>query len=126
MGIGIPLWYMICSFEKGSNYEKVALETYLKVIFVRSPKVRPNVIAIDKSWTSYNVISNVIAQDHESWIVANGERSQARCHLLLCQFDAKKSWVGNLLPKLSVAEKPPSIKGCANSCIPLANHPSNV
>ena len=43
---------MICSSDKGSNHEQVALETCLKVIFVRMPRVRPNVIVIDKSWTS--------------------------------------------------------------------------
>ena len=62
-------------------YEQVALETCLKVIFARMPRVRPNVIVIDKSWTSYDVISNVIDQDHESWIVANGERSQTHCRV---------------------------------------------
>ena len=66
MGIGIPLWYMICSSDKGSHHEQVALETCLKVIFARMPRVRPNAIVIDKSWTSYNAISNVIAQDRES------------------------------------------------------------
>ena len=107
MGVGIPLWYMICSSDKGSNHEQVALETCLKVIFARMPRTRPNAIVIDKSWTSYNAISNVIAQDRESWIVTNGERSQTRCRLLLCQFHAKKSWVDNLLPKVSAAERNP-------------------
>ena len=36
------------------------------------PRVRPNAIVIDKSYTSYNAISNVIAQYHESCIVTNG------------------------------------------------------
>ena len=107
MGIGIPLWYMICSSDRASNHEQVALETCLKVIFSRMPKVRPNAIVIDKSWTSYNAISNVVAQDQQCWTVANGQRSQIHCRLLLCQFHAKKSWVDNLLPKVSVTERRP-------------------
>ena len=27
------------------------------------------------------------------------------CHILLCQFHAKKTWVDNLLPKVNVAER---------------------
>ena len=105
MGIGIPLWYMLCSSDKGSNHEQVALETCLRVIFARMPTVRPNAIVIDKCWTSYNAITNVVATDRQSWIVVNGQRSQTHCRLLLCQFHAKKSWVDNLLPKVSANER---------------------
>ena len=105
MGVGIPLWYMICSSDKGSNHEQVALETCLRVIFARMPNVRPNAIVIDKSWTSYNAISNVVATDRLSWIVTNGQRSQTHCRLLLCQFHAKKAWLDNLLPKVSATER---------------------
>ena len=48
MGIGIPLWYMICSSEKRSNHEQDALETCLGVIFARMQNVRANAIVIIK------------------------------------------------------------------------------
>ena len=105
MGIGIPLWYMLCSSDKGSNHEQVALETCLRVIFARRPTVRPNAIVIDKCWTSYNATTNVVATVHQYWIVVNGQRSQTHCRLLLCQFHAKKSWVDNLLPKVNATEE---------------------
>mgnify|MGYP007130482733 CR=1 FL=1 len=54
----------------GSNHEQFALETCLKVVFTRMPKVRPNAIVIDKCYASHNGISNLVAQDCESWIVA--------------------------------------------------------
>ena len=69
----------------------MAIETCLEVIFAKVSKLKPHVIVIDKDRTPYNVVSSVIVQDSESLIVANGERSQTCCHLLLCQFHAKKT-----------------------------------
>ena len=105
MGIGIPLWSMLCSSDKGSNHEQVALEAFLRLIFARMPTVKPNAIVIDKCWTSYNAITNVVATNRQSWIVVNGQRSQTHWRLLMCQFHAKKSWVDNLLPKVSATER---------------------
>ena len=47
----------------------------------------------------------MVAIDRRSWIVINGQRLQTHCRLLLCQFHAKKSWVDNLLPKVSATER---------------------
>ena len=65
--------------------------------------VRSNAMVINKSLTKYNGISNVIAQDNQSWINVNGKiLSQTKCHILSCWFHAKKEWVGNLLQKVSI------------------------
>ena len=43
--------------------------------------------------------------DRQSWMIVNGQGSQTHCRLLLCQFHTKKSWVDNLLPKVSATER---------------------
>ena len=34
-GVGIPLWYMLCTNDAGSQHEQLALEMTLKFIFER-------------------------------------------------------------------------------------------
>ena len=87
------------------NHEQDTLETCLTVILARVPKMRPNTIMIDKCWTSYNAISNVVVANRQSWTVANRQQSQTHCWLLLCQLHAKNLWMDNLLPKVSVVER---------------------
>ena len=54
----------------------------------------PNVIVIDKSWTSYNAISNVIAQDNELSKMGNTHK-----HFVVFLLDATIKWHGlNKLP----------------------------
>ena len=67
-----------------ANNEQVALQTCLRVMFERMPNVRPNALVIDKSWTSYNAITNVVATDRQSWIVVNGQRSQTHLWFDMC------------------------------------------
>ena len=83
--------------------KEMAIETCLKVIFAMVPIIKPNAIVNDKYQALCNVISNVIAQDNQSWINVNGKiLSQTKCHILSCWFHAKKEWVGNLLQKVSI------------------------
>ena len=59
IGLGIPLWYILCSSDSGSNHEQIALEMTLRIIFKRMESLRPNAIVKDKSWKEYNAITNV-------------------------------------------------------------------
>ena len=46
-GVGIPLWYMLCTNDAGSQHEQLALQMTLKFIFERMEGVRPNALVID-------------------------------------------------------------------------------
>ena len=105
MGVGIPLCYMLCSSDCGSNHEQIALEITLKIIFKRMESERPNATVIDKSWTKYNAIRNVITEDPCCWQITNGEMKQISCKILLCWFHVKNAWVDDLLPKVNASER---------------------
>ena len=92
-GVGIPLWYMMCTNVAGSGQEKMALQLTLRKVFGRIANVRPSAIVIDKSWLEYNAIKAVIEEDPSSWKIENGIRIQTHCKILLCWFHVKKAWV---------------------------------
>jgi hypothetical protein len=54
---------MLCSTDKGSGQEGVALQLNLKAVFDRLGDVRPNAIVIDKRNIEYNALMNVIEHD---------------------------------------------------------------
>jgi hypothetical protein len=96
---------MLCSADKGSGQEGVALELTMKAVFDRLGDVRPNAIVIDKSNTEYNALMKVIEHDKFCWMKNDNHIIQTHCHLLLCWFHAKKAWVENLLPKLAESRR---------------------
>ena len=104
-GVGIPLWYMLCSSKAGSNNEKDALEMTLRLVFKRMGSIRPNAIVIDKSWLEFNAIKKVVESDAYCWSMVDGVRKQVRCQLLLCWFHVKKAWVDYLLPKVPAPKR---------------------
>jgi hypothetical protein len=59
-GVGIPLWYMLCTNDSGSQHEQLVLEITIKIIFERLEGIQPNVLVIDKSWIEYIALKNVI------------------------------------------------------------------
>jgi hypothetical protein len=61
--IGMPIYLMLCSTDKGSGQEGVALQLNLKAVFDRLGDVRPNAIVIDKRNIEYNALMNVIEHD---------------------------------------------------------------
>jgi hypothetical protein len=89
-GIGMPIFLMLCSADKGSGQEGVALELTIKAVFDRLGDVRPNAIVIDKSNTEYNALMKVIEHDKFCWMKNDNHIIQTHCHLLLCWFHAKK------------------------------------
>jgi hypothetical protein len=54
---------MLCSTDKGSGQEGVALQLNLKAVFDRLGDVRPNAIVIDKRNIEYNALMIVIEHD---------------------------------------------------------------
>ena len=104
-GVGIPLWYMLCSSKAGSNNEKDALEMTFRLVFKRMGSIRPNAIVIDKSWLEFNANKKVVESDAYCWNMVDGVRKQVRCQLLLCWFHVKKAWVDYLLPKVPAPKR---------------------
>ena len=104
-GVGIPLWYMLCTNDTGSQHEQLALEMTLKIIFEKMEGVRPKALVIDKSWTEYIALKNVIEVDSGCWEIVNGKRQQTSCLIFLCWFHVKKAWVEHLLPKVHGMER---------------------
>ena len=57
-GMGLPLWYMLCTYDDGNKYGQLASETTLKIVFQRIRDV-----GLDKSNLEYNALNNVIMHD---------------------------------------------------------------
>ena len=100
-GVGIPLWYMVCTTRSGHGHEQQALEITLKLMFQRMGCTRPKPIVIDKSWVEFNAIRNVLNVDPHCLIVTDGTKIQNKCIILLCWFHVKKPRVEYLLAKSS-------------------------
>lgn len=102
-GIGIPIWLMLCTSDVGTNQESKALELTFKMIFSRMHEIRPAAIVIDKNPMELEAIQKVVDADPHCWTQdQQGHRLQISCHVLLCWFHAKKAWVENLLPQVSL------------------------
>lgn len=97
-GMGMPMFFMLCSTGKG--HEEAALSLTLTKVFEyidrAGPSVRPAAIVIDKSVTELNAIKKAVEGDKACW--KGG--SQVSCVLLLCHFHAKKAWIETLLPQV--------------------------
>ena len=104
-GVGIPLWYMLCTNDAGYHHEQLALEMTLKKIFERMKGIRPNALVIDKCWVEYIALKNVITSDPYCWEMVNDIRQQTVCKILLCWFHVKKAWVDHLLLKVHGKER---------------------
>lgn len=102
-GVGMPIWFMMCTNDPGSNQESVALEITLKTIFSKMNHVRPTALVIDKSQQELDAFIKVINEDPYCWgYEGQGNRIQISCHVIVCWFHTKKAWVENLLPKVNV------------------------
>jgi hypothetical protein len=64
----------------------------------------PNAIVIDKNKTEDESYRAVIEKDAHCWEHGVVGGTQTKCHLLLCNFHTKKTWVENLLPKVGEIE----------------------
>lgn len=101
LGMGIPIWLMMCTSDVGTQHESIALEITIRMIFLRMKGVRPAAIVIDKSPQELHPILKVINEDPHCWEEdGHGHRRQVAGHVLLCWFHAKKAWVENLLPQV--------------------------
>jgi hypothetical protein len=96
----MPVFFMLCSANVGSNHESVALKLTLSVVFKSMDEVLPNAIVIDRSWTEHNAFKEVIDHDERCWENRSIGGTQTKCKLLLCWFHVKKAWTENLLPKV--------------------------
>lgn len=100
-GVGLPIWFMLCTVDLGCHHDVIALQLTLKIVFERMGDIRPSAIVIDKSQQELDAILNVVNEDSNSWtILEDGTRHQTSCRVLLCWFHIKKAWVENLLPQV--------------------------
>ena len=104
-GLGMPIFFMLCSSDVKSGQESMALKLTWKVVFDKMGSVRPNAIIIDKCMTEFNALKNVIDEDLWCWEISETCKVQTKCHILLCWFHIKKAWIENLLPKVSEVKK---------------------
>ncbi|MCO5611782.1 hypothetical protein L7F22_066041 [Adiantum nelumboides] len=101
LGVGIPIWFMLCTCDVGARHEVIALEITIKRIFSRMANVRPSALVIDKSQQELDALLRVVNKDPHCWeYTFNGTRRQIACHVLLCWFHTKKAWVEHLLPQV--------------------------
>lgn len=101
LGMGIPIWFMLCTSDVGGRHEIIALELTLRKVFSKMGHIRPSALVIDKSQQELEALLNVVEDDPHCWIYeANENRCQIACHVLLCWFHTKKAWVENLLPQV--------------------------
>lgn len=105
-GMGLPIWFMMCTNDPGTTEESNAIELTFKLIFSRMGNVRPKAIIIDKSAQELEAILKVVNQDPNCWIGGHeGDRVQTGCHVLVCWFHTKKAWVENLLPQVPIDKR---------------------
>ncbi|MCO5557658.1 hypothetical protein L7F22_011226 [Adiantum nelumboides] len=101
LGVGISIWFMLCTCDVGARHEVIALEITIKRIFSRMANVRPSALVIDKSQQELDALLRVVNEDPHCWeYTFNGTRRQIACHVLLCWFHTKKAWVEHLLPQV--------------------------
>ncbi|MCO5611756.1 hypothetical protein L7F22_066014 [Adiantum nelumboides] len=101
LGVGIPIWFMLCTCDVGARHEVIALEITIKRIFSRMANVRPSALVIDKSQQELDALLRVVNEDPHCWeYTFNGTRRQIACHVLLCWFHTNKAWVEHLLPQV--------------------------
>ncbi|KAJ7558833.1 hypothetical protein O6H91_04G058000 [Diphasiastrum complanatum] len=99
-GVGMPVFFMLCSADSGSRHESIALRLAFRAVF-QHLSVRPAAILINKSRIKYDALNEVIARDEKCWRVGK----QVACRVLLCWFCTKKAWVENLLPQIPAASR---------------------
>ncbi|KAJ7565904.1 hypothetical protein O6H91_02G080200 [Diphasiastrum complanatum] len=99
-GVGMPIFFMLCSADSGSRHESIAIRLALIAVF-QQISVRPAAILINKSRTKYDALNEVISRDEKCWRAGK----QVACRVLLCWFCTKKAWVENLLPQIPAANR---------------------
>ncbi|MCO5554036.1 hypothetical protein L7F22_007562 [Adiantum nelumboides] len=100
-GVGLPLWFMLCTHDVGTSQESVALHITLQLVFQRMKNIRPKALVIDKCMTSLKAIKQVVDADPFRWAVReDGTHKQVACIVLVCWFHTKKAWVEHLLPQV--------------------------
>ena len=104
-GIGMPVFYMLCSNDVKEGHEGIALELALTHAFQSIGEVWPLAIVIDKHMTSLNAINNVVNNDSHCWIIEGNNKVHVAGRVLLCHFHVLKAWNENLLIRVPQPEK---------------------
>ena len=99
-GRGMPIFYMLCSKDKGQGHQGIAIEIALECVFKNMGSVRPSAILIDKDMTSLNAITTIVSNDPFCWKNQQIGVEQIGCRILLCHFHAMKAWSEHLLPRV--------------------------
>jgi hypothetical protein len=104
-GIGIPVFYMLCSNVPKQGHEGIAIEIALTHVFESLGKIRPSAIVIDKHKTSLNAIQKIVNNDVHCWTYEGGAKVQIGGRVLLCHFHVMKAWSENLLTRIPNEDK---------------------
>ena len=87
----MPIFYMLCSKDKGQGHQGIAIEITLEYVFKNIGNVRPSAILIDKDMTFLNVITTIMRNDHICWKDKEIGGKQIVCQVLLCHFHVMKA-----------------------------------
>ena len=98
-GRGMPIFYMLCSKDKGQGHQSIAIEIALKCIFKNMSSVRPSVNLIHKDMISLNAITIIVTNDFFCWKYQQGGE-QIGSKVLPCHFHAMKAWSDYLFPRV--------------------------
>lgn len=67
LGHAMPIWFMVCSDNKGKGHQTIALRLTFWVVFNRLGCLRPRALVIDKSIVELQAIADVVATDDACW-----------------------------------------------------------
>ena len=102
---GMPVFYMLCSKDKGQGHQGIAIEIALEYVFKNIENVRPSAILIDKDMTYLNAITIIVRNDPICWKDKQIREEQIACQVLLCHFHAMKAWSEHILPRVPFDRK---------------------
>lgn len=97
----MPIFLMLCSADVDKGHEAVTL----KAIFEKTGQVRSNAIVTDKCKIEYNAFKYIIDREEACWENNKNGRIQTKCHILLCWFHVKKTWIKHIIPKVIEAKR---------------------
>ena len=104
-GVGIFVFYMLCSNDMKQGHEGLAIEIVLTHVFKSLEKIKSFVIVINKHKTSFNAIQNIVNNELYCWTYEEGTKIQTGENVLLCHFCVMKAWSENLVTRVPNEDK---------------------
>ena len=104
-GKAMPVFYMLCTKDKGGGHEGIAIELAFTYVFLNIGDVRPSAVIIDKHLISLNAIRCVVNNDIHCWKNGRVGEDQVAGRVFLCWFHVMKAWSENLLTRVPILDK---------------------